>query len=74
MVYADFYGEIEFDDDELVNDDHQGHLVAEAMRIVNGDSSDHPTVEMLAALFTELSWVRARVTELQRHTNEDIPF
>jgi hypothetical protein len=74
MIYADFYGETEIDDDELVNDDHQGHLVAEAIRIVNGDSYDHPTVDMLAALITELSWVRALVSELQSHTNEDIPF
>ena len=74
MIYADFYGETEIDDDELINDDHQGHLVAEAIRIVNGDSSDHPTIDMLAALITELNWVRALVTELQSHTNEDIPF
>ena len=52
MKFADFFGEIEIDDEELINDDHQGHLVAEAHRIVSGDSVDPPTVEHLAALIT----------------------
>lgn len=74
MKFADFYGEIEIDDDELINDDHQGHLVAEAHRIVSGDSVDPPTVEHLAALISEIGWTRELLRELQSRAVEDIPF
>ena len=74
MKFADFFGEIEIDDEELINDDHQGHLVAEAHRIVSGDSVDPPTVEHLAALISELGWTRELIRELETRTVEDIPF
>ena len=74
MKFADFFGEIEIDDEELINDDHQGHLVAEAHRIVSGDSVDPPTVEHLAALISEIGWTRELLRELQSRTVEDIPF
>jgi hypothetical protein len=74
MKFADFYGEIEIDDDELVNDDYQGHLVAEAHRIVAGDSQDPPTVGMLEALICELAWTRKLMEELREMPSEEIPF
>lgn len=74
MKFADFFGEVEIDDEELINDDHQGHLVAEAHRIVSGDSVDPPTVEHLAALISELGWNRELIRELETRTVEDIPF
>ena len=74
MKFADAYGEIEIDDDELVNDDHQGHLVAEAHRIVSGDSQDSPSVEHLAALIAEISWVREALRVMRDPEHEDIPF
>lgn len=74
MKFADFYGEIEIDDEEWYDDDHQGHLVAAAHRIVNGESADPPTVEMLAALIGGISSVHVLLREIQSRCPEDIPF
>ncbi len=74
MKFADFYGEVELDDAEFINDDHQGHLVADAHRIVSGDSQDPPTVGMLEALICELAWTRKLMEELREMRNAEIPF
>lgn len=74
MVFADPYGEIEIPDEDFINDDFEGHLVAEAHRIATGDSADPPTVEMIQALIRELASARALWHAALARDGGDIPF
>jgi hypothetical protein len=74
MVYTDPYDEHYISDADFEDPDPQGHLIAEAHRIVAGDSADPPTVEMLAALIGEIGFTRELLREIQSRTHDDIPF